>query len=97
MAVFVSSMQGKVINQVAVLKKIWYLPSDILMSLLLHQLDKKEMIFKQSSSFEHSENKNTSVNHENFKITNNIQIIVLSRFEMRNVKANLSDKFACKS
>lgn len=66
------------------------------MSLLLHQLDKKEMIFKQSSSFEHSENKNTSVNHENFKITNNRQIIVLSRFEMPNVKANVSDKFPCK-
>lgn len=66
------------------------------MSLLLHQLDKKEMIFKQSSSFEHSENKNTLVNHENFKITNNRQIIVLSRFEMPNVKANLSDKFPCK-
>ena len=89
-------MQGKVINQVAVLKKIWYLPSDILMSLLLHQLDKKEMIFKQSSLLEHSENKNTSVNDENFKITNNRQIIVLSRFEMPNVKANLSDKFPCK-
>lgn len=53
MAVFVSSMQGKVINQVAVLKKICCLPSYILMSLLLHQLDKKEMIFKQSSSLEH--------------------------------------------
>ena len=66
------------------------------MSLLLHQLDKKEMIFKQISLLEHSENKNTSVNHENFKITNNRQIIVVSRFEMRNVKANLSDKFACK-
>ena len=89
-------MQGKVINQVAVLKKIWYLLSYILMSLLLHQLDKKEMIFKQSSLLEHSENKNTSVNHENFKITNNRQIIVLSRFEMPNVKANLSDKFPCK-
>lgn len=96
MAVFVSSMQGKVISQAAVLKKIWYLPSYILMSLLLHQLDKKEMIFKQSSLLEHRENKNTSVNHENFKITNNRQIIVLSRFEMRNVKANLIDKFACK-
>lgn len=96
MAVFVSSMQGKVINQVAVLKKICCLPSYILMSLLLHQLDKNEMIFKQSSSLEHSENKNTSVNHENFKITNNRQIIILSRFEMPNVKANLSDKFACK-
>lgn len=90
MAVFVSSMQGKVINQAAVVK--YY----ILMFLLLHQLDKKEMIFKQSSLLEHRENKNTSVNHENFKITNNRQIIVLSRFEMRNVKANLIDKFACK-
>lgn len=96
MAVFVSSMQGKVINQVAVLKKICCLPSYILISLLLHQLDKKEMIFKQSSSLEHSENKNTSVNHENFKITSNRQIIVLSRFERPNVKANLSDEFACK-
>ena len=96
MAVFVSSMQGKVINQVEILKKICCLPSYILMSLLLHQLDKKEMIFKQISLLEHSENKNTSVNHENFKITNNRQIIVLSRFEMPNVKANLSDKFACK-
>ena len=96
MAVFVSSMQGKVINQVEILKKICCLPSYILMSLLLHQLDKKEMIFKQISLLEHSENKNTSVNHENFKITHNRQIIVLSRFEMRNVKANLSDKFSCK-